>query len=197
MTGVAGKGRRPLRGTWRMRTRNSDVLVAIPETQPIQASGFITCPPARPQESRKGVEYRAEWEKVHVGFMMIRFVGRNQKRVNDRVQLEADSTIRAGGYLEQRERVAPTAHAPIVEQIAGQFALDPKYTKARTARLTTAGRPHNSQAQSIGTKCSHARAKWGGIFPRSTGGGDWCREGRTASAGSMKSTMLPGVDGKW
>ncbi|KAJ7686348.1 hypothetical protein B0H17DRAFT_1181194 [Mycena rosella] len=68
-------------------------------------------------------------------FMMIRLVGRNRKRVNDGVQLEADSTIGAGGYLEHRERVAATAHAPIVVQIAGQFALYPKYTKDGERRV--------------------------------------------------------------
>ncbi|KAJ7889197.1 hypothetical protein B0H13DRAFT_2041621 [Mycena leptocephala] len=51
------------------------------------------------------------------------FSGR-RKQENERIQLEADSTIGAGGYLGRRERVVVTSQAPVVFQIAGQFAPD-------------------------------------------------------------------------
>jgi hypothetical protein len=50
--------------------------------------------------------------------------GRCWKRENEHIQLEADSTIKAGGYLGRCERVAVTSQAPVVVQIASQFAQD-------------------------------------------------------------------------
>jgi hypothetical protein len=77
--------------------QNNNILVMIPKTPPIQASGFITCPPMRPKESWKVSIQRGMgkgpslWQE-----------SRKRKRDDDRIQLEAD---RAGGYLKQHEGV--------------------------------------------------------------------------------------------
>ncbi|KAJ6540743.1 hypothetical protein B0H19DRAFT_333589 [Mycena capillaripes] len=52
--------------------------------------------------------------------------------MTDRIQLEAD---RAGEYLRRHHSVAATTQGLLVDKIAGEFALDPDYTKVRTAQL--------------------------------------------------------------
>jgi hypothetical protein len=116
--------------------------------------------------------------------------------MTDRIQLEAD---RAGGYLRRHNRVAATTQGLLVDKIAGEFALDPDYTKVRTAQLIamSVGRHHVSQAHGIVTLNAPTLPDGTGILPRSISGGIGVEKGRAASAGSIESKMLPKKDGKW
>ncbi|KAJ7925060.1 hypothetical protein B0H13DRAFT_1976062 [Mycena leptocephala] len=83
-----------------------------------------------------------------------RVFSRCRKQENERIQLEADSMIGAGGYLGRRERVAVTSQAPIVFQIAGQFAPDlggNQGTDTQLSNLSPARCRHVPQALSIVT----------------------------------------------
>jgi len=150
----------------------------------------------RRRSRREGSNCRPD-QKYFISSVQRVFSGcRNQE--NERIQLEADSTIRAGGYLGRRERVAVTSQAPVVIQIAGQFAPDLRgnqSTDTQLSNLSPARRRHVPQALSIVRQRSHT-SRWGGDFPRSNGGGIGVGEGRAASAGSIESKMLPRKDGK-
>ncbi|KAJ6573502.1 hypothetical protein DFH09DRAFT_1277113 [Mycena vulgaris] len=144
---------------------------------------------SRPQESRKDVEYRKEWEKVHAE------VGRNRKRVNDRIQLEADSTIGAGGYLGQR-RKGSSNNLHVVDKNRRSICPRPPVFQGKDS-LTD-----HSQASPRFASAKHCyenaptRPNGAEKSPTRHHGGIGVDEGRTASAGPIKSKRLPKLDQK-
>jgi hypothetical protein len=109
----------------------------------------------------------------------------HRKQENECIQLEADSTIGAGGYLGRRERVAVTSQAPVVVQIASQFALDLRGnqgTDTQLSNLSPARRRHVPQALSIVT-ATLPHFQMGRGFPTLQRQRDWCRRRSSGERG--------------